>query len=193
MTSAAKMAANQRNALKSTGPRTPKGKANSSRNALKHGLNAKIDAKDVLKIYREILDDEMADPSLAMMEERPLKALRLALAEARLNHVREREQELMYRYRGYFEDQNPDEGMIQMLTKSNFCDPKMTRREAISFMRRFGLGQNAATYTARNDLRLIQRYVSEAETSHSSAVHEWCESEMQFPETKPNNDESSDG
>ena len=33
-----KLAANRANALLSTGPRTPKGKVNSSRNALKHGL-----------------------------------------------------------------------------------------------------------------------------------------------------------
>ena len=38
--SARKVAANRQNALKSTGPKTPKGKANSRRNALKHGLFA---------------------------------------------------------------------------------------------------------------------------------------------------------
>ncbi len=40
MTSRAKIAANRRNALKSTGPRTRSGKVRSSRNALTHGLTA---------------------------------------------------------------------------------------------------------------------------------------------------------
>ena len=38
MATAAQIASNRRNALKSTGPRTPSGLQKSSRNALKHGL-----------------------------------------------------------------------------------------------------------------------------------------------------------
>ncbi len=41
MATAAQIAANRRNALKSTGPRTAAGKAVSSRNALRHGLRAR--------------------------------------------------------------------------------------------------------------------------------------------------------
>jgi hypothetical protein len=41
MATAAQIAANRRNALKSTGPRTAAGKAASSRNALRHGLRAR--------------------------------------------------------------------------------------------------------------------------------------------------------
>jgi hypothetical protein len=39
--SARKLAANQQNARRSTGPRTPEGKARVRHNALKHGLLAK--------------------------------------------------------------------------------------------------------------------------------------------------------
>lgn len=41
MTSPARIAANRRNAQRSTGPRTPEGKARSSQNSLRHGLSAK--------------------------------------------------------------------------------------------------------------------------------------------------------
>jgi hypothetical protein len=44
MASAAQIAANRRNALKSTGPRTAAGKAVSSRNRLRHGLRARAPA-----------------------------------------------------------------------------------------------------------------------------------------------------
>jgi hypothetical protein len=41
MATAAQIAANRRNALKSTGPRTAAGKAVSCRNALRHGMTAR--------------------------------------------------------------------------------------------------------------------------------------------------------
>src|SRR6266851_1680995 len=42
MPSAARIAANRSNARRSTGPRTPRGKAASSRNACKHGFRSSV-------------------------------------------------------------------------------------------------------------------------------------------------------
>ena len=48
MTSCAKIEANRRNALRSTGPRTDQGKARSRRNALKHGLSIPVSRDDAV-------------------------------------------------------------------------------------------------------------------------------------------------
>lgn len=62
--SEAKLEANRRNALKSTGPRTRKGKKKSKYNALKHGLTAKTlllpgleNPKDFKRVLRGFLND----------------------------------------------------------------------------------------------------------------------------------------
>jgi hypothetical protein len=60
--SAAKLAANRRNAQRSTGPRTPKGKAHSSQNSRKHGffarqpLPAGEEGDQLWEEYRELVD-----------------------------------------------------------------------------------------------------------------------------------------
>ncbi len=96
-TSEAKIAANRRNALKSTGPKTPEGKERSKANALKHGLTAKV-----LRTPEEVeILGEPADPppgklgtsffDRAWLEgEIGLLALRIARAGLMENRLRER-------------------------------------------------------------------------------------------------------
>ena len=63
MATAAQIAANRCNALRSTGPRTAAGKAVSSRNALRHGLTARAtvvldeDPQDFLRLQAELWTD----------------------------------------------------------------------------------------------------------------------------------------
>jgi hypothetical protein len=59
MPSDAQLAANHLNALKSTGPRTPEGKARSALNATKHGILAQVvlGAAEDDESFRALLDD----------------------------------------------------------------------------------------------------------------------------------------
>jgi hypothetical protein len=68
MATESQILANRRNALKSTGPRTPQGKAAVSQNAVKHGLLARQDvisseSQAEFDLYRQQLLDELAPAS----------------------------------------------------------------------------------------------------------------------------------
>jgi hypothetical protein len=60
MTSPAKIEANRRNALRSTGPRSLSGKARSRRNAFKHGLSIPLARDDTVTVQVENLAIELA-------------------------------------------------------------------------------------------------------------------------------------
>jgi hypothetical protein len=90
MATDAQIAANRRNALRSTGPRTPEGKARSSRNHLIHGLLAKgliegESKEEFLAIYEDFRDeyDPQTSTEDALVERIALACFRLG----RFTHV----------------------------------------------------------------------------------------------------------
>ncbi len=85
MVSEKRLAANRRNALRSTGPRTSEGKARSRLNAIKHGLSASIPALVESGRFAGLaraLGADDPDPAVAAA------AARLAAAEAMLERCR---------------------------------------------------------------------------------------------------------
>jgi hypothetical protein len=88
MTSFRQIEANQRNALRSTGPRTDDGKRQSRRNALRHGLTAEtvIDGLEDKEDYRAFEAAVIADYDARTAVEREL-VLRLASLLWRLRRI----------------------------------------------------------------------------------------------------------
>ena len=87
MSSEAKIAANRRNATKSTGPRTTAGKARSRRNAFRHGLATPVCSDPAVADQVTVLANAFLSPSLAGNS--PQAAL--AAAEAQLEIMRVRQ------------------------------------------------------------------------------------------------------
>src|SRR5215813_7017287 len=93
--SAAKRAANRRNARRSTGPRTAAGKARAARNAHRHGLtvcplNDLAFMRAAMALARAILQMGK-DPENS---ERHLRAMQIAIAHTRVRQVREAKRKL---------------------------------------------------------------------------------------------------
>ena len=97
MTSAAALAANKRNAKKSTGPRTLAGKQRSSRNALRHGLSAVVthsECSQEVDTLAKMFVGHNDNPALLAA------ARRVAMVELQLIRIREERAKVLRTYTG---------------------------------------------------------------------------------------------
>lgn len=175
MTSKAKIEANRRNALKSTGPRSKFGKSRSSRNALKHGLTAKTDPQETSEIFQEILDRPDEDFMQSCADDNRVRAMRFAAAEARLRGARLNERELLQEYRRFFDNQIYDDGLIESLMEGALFETKFNKREARQILQISGMGIKGGAYAASREFELTRRYLREAEAAHAKALKAWCQ------------------
>jgi len=168
MATAAQIAANQRNALKSTGPKTREGKKMSSVNARRHGLHSALPAKDVLAAYEIITGQKANDLSRISGT-----SLRLAIAEAQLARVRESERALLARgdddlrntwffhlIDGHLKDEFAEFGRVT--DETNFEAAALKIRGIKAFGR-----------STRQAYRSLLRALRQAENAHAAALDEW--------------------
>ena len=97
MATPAQIAANRRNALKSTGPKTTQGKRSSARNAVKYGVYGEVSEAE-LKPIVEAIGAECSQMGVDVSNDATrCRAARLAVAEVRLARARQWEQALLTR------------------------------------------------------------------------------------------------
>lgn len=168
MATLAQIAANRRNAQKSTGPKTDPGKLKSARNSRRHGLSERLRPGEVLAAYEQILGRPVADG-----DDLDVAALRLAAAEVRLSHAYSFEWSVL---RGGDEALRmaPEVDMIDEVVRDELVfrgsvPPDMLAeaqrlREKIS---------RAGARSAQSTYARMRRYVREAELGHRRALRDW--------------------
>lgn len=133
MVSSRQIEANRHNAMRSTGPKTARGRATSSKNSRKHGLYGAPPPDLVLAIYQLIVGDPDAQIPFGEGSRLDWASLRLAEAEARLwlarkvdaEHASRCEEALRHRARGASVDARPVRRALRKLHK--LSDAKFDR------------------------------------------------------------------
>jgi hypothetical protein len=192
MTSDKKIASNQANAGKSTGPKSSAGKATSAQNAKTHGLTTPPDRTDVLRWVRILSGNP--EQTLDALEhddgDRPLLAL--ARAEARLERACKAERHCAAELAKYTATRNQpdpfaldledldDPAVLQLLLKGRWGH---TMRETIRALLR-----SSAHRLPELQKRLdnIQRYVRQAERQKRVAFRDWIRAERRICKTNSN-------
>ena len=168
MATDAQIAANQRNALKSTGPKTRAGKQMSSVNARRHGMHSVLPTKDVLAAY-EIITGQKANDLTRISS----AALRLATAEAQLARVRESERTLLARGDDELRDVRIFD-MIDDLLMSEYCElGKVSAKTALEANLLKFRANKVFEGAAKNTYRSLLRAIRQAENAHAAALDEW--------------------
>ena len=169
MTSAAQWEANRKNARKSTGPKTEKGRKRIALNAERHGLSSRVSAEYILGYLRQILGDAGATIEAASSTAGGRAALALALAEARLDRVRQ-----IAAHADCLTPHADVQETVELLTDLiDDGEAKFTERYvAHTFRDRLLTLSGRAD---RSELRALARHSKEAQGARRRALRKWLE------------------
>lgn len=184
--------ANADNAARSTGPRTAEGRAISSGNARKHGLNSPPPWDETRSFLFLIAGDEPADPS--SLDPQAQAALALAEAETRVARCVKAERrhlarmaELAAQYRTAAEEEDAQttgeqDGLsaYEEWRGVQFSDQKRQPREKTQLPR--DPDQPEALHQT---LKTLMRYRREAEAQRRKALRRWLELQQVDSRTNP--------
>lgn len=176
MATAAQIAANRRNAAKSTGPKSVEGKKASSRNATKHGFTAAITDQEINRfadmLAAEFPKGDEADEDLG----RSLRLLELAEAEARLERLRSAEREVLAIGDATLRLHEERDLIRDFFGEDEDVWKSMSERDKLrGYILELKISL-AGERNARNHFRRL-RYLREAEAQHAAALRAWIEAQ----------------
>lgn len=187
MTSSERKArANRQNARLSTGPRTARGRARSSRNATKHGLNTPPHPALVARVYRYIMEDGDARDGPGVSDAQARAGWALAEAEVRVGRVRAQITTRLERYRDEVGEPNRGYRMYADLDHLHSLLPGVFDRTTAKALKSMMRMIREKYREMQRDLRVLDRYLAEAEAKRRKALKLWIMASVQNPETKPN-------
>lgn len=169
MATPAQIAANRRNALKSTGPKSAAGRARAAKNATRHGLTGAVPRQIVAAMYRKITGSALPEDPGAVD---PL-ALRLATAEGRLAMARGRELDML---------REGSDGVRfvperELISDALLHEWLLTGTVAGNLVAEAEQLQVKLAQTATRNIRQVYprtaRYLRAAEREHADALHAW--------------------
>ena len=186
MATAAQIAANRRNALKSTGPRTEAGKARSSRNAVTYGMNEAATLEQTAAFFEATRAAAGGAYEVGWASDRAdALALRLARAEVQMCAARRWASNALAKGDDYLRLKPEIDMILDALAEDGIIWQPMTpaaRAQGIRMLIRL------ATFgrkSARRTYRRMLRHLRDAEATHEHALRDWLDLLEANFKTKP--------